>query len=230
MCMRILYAFCAIVCLWGSSLASAQSAWLIATLSENDARFEEQAQLHLRDFKLVKQVATYPERFNDNNPIAVKSDPAGAIATLHDMSTGEPLESCETPCELKVNRTSDYWLALYKFAHEPVVFAAGYGDDLGTIWLGGNYMEIEKKHFTCMAKFEKRREKDRDAEVCIRTPPIMPSNAERSGHCDVLFDVSKKGRPINIKTTYCSDDIFSRPTIEAVSWWFYYPKVERGIE
>lgn len=208
--------------------AFGQSAWLSSYLNENNKRFEESVQLQLRDFRLLKTVRNFDERFNDNRPIEIKTEPVGAIATLHDISTGEPLEVCETPCSLHVNQVSEYLLVIYKLSHEPVIFPIAYGDDVGNVWLGADYMEIERKHFTCRLEFMAREKTDSDAEVCLRTPPIMPANAQKSGHCKVAFDVSKEGRPENIKTTYCTEEHFSAPSIQSVHWWFYHPKVERG--
>jgi len=44
----------------------------------------------------------------------------------------------------------------------------------------------------------------------------------------MIFDVSKIGRPTNIRATQCTEPHFENPSIESVSWWFYNPKVERG--
>ncbi|MDB2438641.1 energy transducer TonB [Hellea sp.] len=209
--------------------AHAQSIWLTNHLAENYKGFEDSVRLQLRDFEIVKEPRQFAERFNDNESVEIKSDPIGAIATLHDISTGEALETCKTPCDLHINRVEEYILVLYKFAHEPVIFPIGFGDEIGTVWLGANYQEIEQKHLSCYLEFLGRDKKDTDAEVCLRTPPIMPSDAQKSGHCNVEFDVSVEGRPINIKTTYCTEELFSRPSIQSVGWWFYYPKVERGM-
>ena len=72
-------------------------------------------------------------------------------------------------------------------------------------------------------------ESDRDATPTIRTAAVMPPRAERSGHCNVRFDVSPKGETYNIQTTYCSERIFERPTIRAVAKWKYNPKIRNKI-
>jgi len=43
---------------------------------------------------------------------------------------------------------------------------------------------------------------DRDAQPLVRIPPIMPTRAEKSGHCKVRFDVSPEGQPFNVEATY----------------------------
>ena len=56
----------------------------------------------------------------------------------------------------------------------------------------------------------------------------MPRRAERSGFCRVELDVSPEGAPFNIRTTQCSDPVFSRATVRAVQTWRYRPKISGG--
>ena len=69
---------------------------------------------------------------------------------------------------------------------------------------------------------------DRDAQPLVRIPPIMPPRAEKSGHCKVSFDVSPEGAPFNVKADYCTQSLFSRPSIKSVSKWKYNPKIIDG--
>ena len=69
---------------------------------------------------------------------------------------------------------------------------------------------------------------DTDATPIIRPSPSMPSRAERSGHCKVVFDVSPEGSPFNVRTSYCSDNLFERPSIKAVQNWTFRPKSVGG--
>jgi len=69
---------------------------------------------------------------------------------------------------------------------------------------------------------------DRDAQPLVRIPPIMPTRAERSGHCNVKFDVSPQGAPFNVVATYCSQSLFERATVKSVEKWKYNPKVVDG--
>lgn len=62
----------------------------------------------------------------------------------------------------------------------------------------------------------------------VRIPPQIPSRAERSGHCVVRFDINAQGAPFNITTPYCSQNMFSRPTLKAVSGWKYRPAMQDG--
>jgi protein TonB len=69
---------------------------------------------------------------------------------------------------------------------------------------------------------------DRDAQPLVRIPPIMPPRAEKSGHCKVKFSVSPDGAPFDVETTYCTQSLFSRPTIKSVQKWKYNPKIQDG--
>ncbi len=69
---------------------------------------------------------------------------------------------------------------------------------------------------------------DRDAQPLVRIPPIMPPRAEKSGHCNVKFDVSPEGQPFNVSATYCTQSLFSRASIKSVEKWKYNPKIVDG--
>lgn len=69
---------------------------------------------------------------------------------------------------------------------------------------------------------------DRDAQPLVRIPPIMPSRAEKSGHCKVRFDVSPEGQPFNVVATYCTKSLFERASTKSVAKWKYNPKIVDG--
>ena len=69
---------------------------------------------------------------------------------------------------------------------------------------------------------------DRDAQPLVRIPPIMPTRAEKSGHCLVRFDVSPEGAPFNVVTTFCTQSLFERATIKSVQKWKFNPKIQEG--
>lgn len=69
---------------------------------------------------------------------------------------------------------------------------------------------------------------DRDAQPLVRIPPIMPTRAEKSGHCTVRFDVSPEGAPFNVDATYCTQSLFQRASVKSVQKWKYNPKIVDG--
>ena len=68
----------------------------------------------------------------------------------------------------------------------------------------------------------------REVQPLVRRPPNPPIGLQKSGHCDVYFDVTKTGLPIEIKTTYCTQKTLQRPAIESVTKWIYGPKIVNG--
>ncbi|HFE38747.1 MAG TPA: energy transducer TonB [Gammaproteobacteria bacterium] len=69
---------------------------------------------------------------------------------------------------------------------------------------------------------------DRDAQPLVRIPPIMPPRADKSGHCDVRFDVSPEGAPFNVTAPYCTQSLFKRASVKSVQKWKYNPKIVDG--
>ncbi len=69
---------------------------------------------------------------------------------------------------------------------------------------------------------------DEDAEMLTPSPPIMPANAEGSGYCCMMFDLTAQGTPINIKSAYCTNPIFSKASKTALSKWVYSPAKLNG--
>ncbi|MDB2438437.1 energy transducer TonB [Hellea sp.] len=69
---------------------------------------------------------------------------------------------------------------------------------------------------------------DRKAQPLVRIAPIMPPNAERSGHCNVRFNVSAEGAPYDVMATYCTQSVFERATKKSVTKWKYRPKILNG--
>ena len=62
-----------------------------------------------------------------------------------------------------------------------------------------------------------------------RIVPVMPRAATKSGHCLMKFDVDEKGNTFNIKTTFCTEELFASPSIKSVSRWHYPPKIVDGL-
>lgn len=69
---------------------------------------------------------------------------------------------------------------------------------------------------------------DRDAEPLFRVQPSMPTRADRSGHCRMVFDVSAQGKPYNVSAVSCSQSLFRSNSIKAVQKWNYQPKIHSG--
>lgn len=69
---------------------------------------------------------------------------------------------------------------------------------------------------------------DTNEQPILRFAPSMPQRADRSGHCNVRFNVSAKGVPYDIETTYCTQSLFQRATMKSVAKWKYRPRIQNG--
>lgn len=195
-------------------------------------KFQAKVALDKPNFRLVMHEEQFDDRLNAINPVTIKTKPEGAVATLYTFSTGEPVESCTTPCDLHIDNASPYFAIALKPGHSPypIMLSGQHADDEHPeIWLGINYFDMIKEARTCYNNFKNAPKVDGNAMPCLRVPPVMPPWAEESGHCNVLFDVTAKGRVIDAKTTSCTHDYYKEPSLQSLLWWAYTPKVERGV-
>ncbi len=73
---------------------------------------------------------------------------------------------------------------------------------------------------------------DRNAQPLVRIPPQYPPRAQErgiEGSCDMLFDVSPDGTPINVQAISCTNSVFERASIRSVERWRYSPRVVDGV-
>lgn len=71
---------------------------------------------------------------------------------------------------------------------------------------------------------------DADASPAVRIAVQYPYQAAkwgREGHCDMTFDVNRRGETENIRAD-CSKEIFERTSIKTVEKWLYLPKIVDG--
>ena len=62
----------------------------------------------------------------------------------------------------------------------------------------------------------------------VRFPPIMPSNAKKSGSCTFDLVINVRGKPKSVNNLKCTDSIFIEPTQIAVKKWVFPLKIEEG--
>lgn len=146
----------------------------------------------------------------------------------------EPVKTrCPSPCTVKIHE-----LGLYKVVIEHEDFPTqthfttafdltGLGEphfhigwyDMEEVQRGATQCEIERKAYSA---------ENADTAPCHRVPPIMPPEAERSGHCQISFDVDADGTPQNIEAEYCTEIYYEEYSRHSVSNWLYFPKYEQG--
>lgn len=210
-----------------------------------EQRLVEDIKLKHPEFRIVKKIEAFPERYNASVQIPVRaSSPDGsrtnrALATLHDGVTGEPLESCYTPCTLNKSPGRTVFIFPYKFGHftfpnevemDPSGMRAKYPfwDNEYEVKLGPDFRKAYMRGKMCEAEFAKMDRTDRDAMPCYRMPPPVPA-INYSGYCKVTFDITPRGNVTNPKTTECSDEVFEVTSLVAVGAWKYHPKIDRGM-
>ena len=195
------------------------------------------------DFRIVKTIEDYPERYNANIPIditTIRSDgreDIRALITLHDGKTGAPVESCYAPCVLHKSYGQPALASVYKDGYfslpreiedrDVLLEHSGFWDDKYKISLGLNYKFAQYQKYLCAKKFGNLPKDDKDTTPCYRIPPMIPQ-VDFSGYCRVAFDISKEGSTKNFRIKECSDPAFEIPSQLTVILWAYHPKVERG--
>ena len=193
---------------------------------------EEKIKQKAPEYRLIRRVETFPERLNATAAIKIDSEQNGAIATLHVLRTGEPLESCATPCTLHGRSSEVYALSLYKHGYMPKMIpieTKKWAMSPRMLDLGSDYNALKVKRLKCKLEFQKNEKVDGDAAPCVRIAGRMPVFAKKSGHCKLTFDINAKGYTKNIKIKSCTNKVFKPASMWAVHWWYYNPKVERGV-
>lgn len=220
--------FCLFFCFSTGAPAQAQSYF------KQLKKREDALVLKRPKYELVKIKKTFPDRLNATIELPVKSDQQKTIASLHDYDSGEPLESCRTPCTLHLQPNEKYYLEYFKAGYWPRgrVVRSNKADRLlkFEMKMGVNYFEISKEHKKCRKEISEMNVNEQDTKPCYRHAAYMPPTAKASGHCKMVFDVTEKGRPINIKAESCTNEIFERPSKSAISWWRYFPQVSQGTK
>ncbi len=210
-----------------------------------EAKFVEELRLKYPDFRIVKKMEVFPERYNASVDLHIRAaTPDGsnsnrALVTLHDATTGEPLESCFTPCVLHKSPGRPVFAFPYKYGHftfpYEIEFDPGgmkakypYWDNDYEVQLGPDFHKAYFRKVMCEREFKKMDRSDRDAEPCYRMPPPIPP-LNYSGYCRLEFDVTSKGNVTNDRIIECSDSAFEITSQIAVRAWKYHPKIERGM-
>lgn len=200
---------------------------------QNVKAYEKLIQEKHPDFRLVINEETFRERPNATQPLKITTAPSRAVVTLNDLISGEPLETCTSPCTLMRQPGREYVVTAFILGFIPEVRSTPdddtIGDDSLDIIFGINLFDALKQQRECRNDFLKADKVDGDASPCFRVPPQMPPSAKTSGHCRMRFDLNKYGQAKNISPLSCTDDIFAPMSTFAMQMWMYNPKVERGV-
>ncbi len=217
----------------GASLSAyAQDRLTVETLiAEKTDRLEVKVKGEYPDFRFLKSLETFPPRPKATKDIKVDSFEDMSLVTLHHKRTGQPLESCTTPCILHGRSNRTYILSMYKDGYIPMIARTGPMN-----WAKGQKLFFIKddttklmEQFNCYQAFQKSEKVDQGAKPCLRTPPHLPPKIRKSGHCFVSLDVNARGKPQNVKIKSCTDKVLEANSLNAVKEWYYTPKVQNGV-
>lgn len=243
----VLRIFTLIAILWAiSNFASAQlldakTQYLLHSVEETKKRFikrqdawEQSLPDYFSDIRLIKTVSDAPPLlpFKDGQiALRMAAQQGEAIASLHHAVTGAPLQTCLTPCDIYGEPNTDYIFVFYKAGHLTKSYQANSDDwrlNRHDIYMGENYFELLETTKRCIVDFSASLKSDSDAEICVHISPELTHNIDNAGACDVLFDISPTGYPRNIRIMETSSKRYGQACEQAITWWFYKPKVEAG--
>lgn len=218
---------------------------VVERIEELERIFEADMRVDASRFRLIRDASDVdPEIGRLFEPVeiiitdeqqAILDEPGSPplIVTAHNRRSGKPLLSCKAPCTLLSPKIPPALLVFYRYGTKPDYVGAEhyiFGDDPGPYELRFNEVDHLQNWEACRDEFDRLRESvtDADATPCIRIGPDIPEAAMQSGHCKMVFDISKTGEPINVFAESCTDVIYCDASQEAVNRWIYHPKLEAG--
>jgi|GEM_PF-3032445 len=157
--------------------------------------------------------------------------------------------SCETPCDILISGVGEAGFGFYvehpEFTTPPVsrlqVDTAEMVDGVATFSVNIATMdeyrdkvetEMEERRLAGIAEqcsdLSRPEELNAEARPCMRVPPIMPMDAERSGQCEMIFDVGRDGVPYNVNAQVCSEPLFREASEASVLKWMFFPEKRGG--
>ncbi|WP_298915399.1 hypothetical protein [uncultured Algimonas sp.] len=206
--------------------------------------YEAMIQDMVPEFRLVRTLETFPPIEEQTYPLrfdlsdedklsASRRNSPPFIVTLHETQTGRPIANCAAPCSLDAPLQRGLIVQLYRFGSDPIhVTAESYheANDPHPIYLPFNEVDHQLVREKCRAEFEVIRQSvaSREASNCVRVPPMMPPEAERSGHCVVAFTVAEDGDTVDVRSRECTEQIFCDPSAKAVRHFIYHPELRYG--
>ena len=169
--------------------------------------------------------------------ISLDSDKAGTtveVASVDDLNT--VIHSCLTPCSIDLRKKKKKQITTI---YEVTFYKSGYLREQKRLDNDGRLDQISVNMRKASPVWEnisdshKHRCKnsvgDHPALPCVRTPirpPLLRIN--RSGHCEIEFQVDEYGVIINSKIVYCTAKSLARESLRAVRSWRYIPKLQAG--
>ena len=167
------------------------------------------------------------------NILQIESDPVGTEVILRKQGSERKYKSCETPCQFNVKPNKAYDLVAAVpdggYFDLPVEFPTERhfgGSDYLDVKVFFNLADPDLTSIGLLTEIEPERKYppgEKPPLPIIRLPAHFPDNVEKSGHCNLTFDVTAKGRTTNLSAT-CTDEIFRSHSLESALKYRYRPQ------
>lgn len=151
--------------------------------------------------------------------VDIVTKPEGASVSILDYASGETIGICEAPCAIKMDTRKLFTVAASLEGVEDYASDGAYFET--PRYLNEIYLDMDGDDATNMNL-------DRRAKALVRIPPRMPM-VNRSGNCNLVFDVNAMGKPENIRATHCTDSAFAAPAISSVQKWRFNPAIRSSV-
>lgn len=155
--------------------------------------------------------------------LKIVSETPGAKVAVYIEGSRRSYKTCETPCEFLLKTGKDYKL-VGEMADGSII-------RLPAILDGVVYFDPANRSKTSISLVPEKVSGgdetvlpgEKGPKPLKRVPKPIPHGANKSGHCNMRFDVDKSGRTTNVAAD-CTEDIFISPSLEAVMLFEYSPQ------
>ena len=180
------------------------------------------------------------KKLKDQSPlmreVKFTSLPSGAIVTVH--RTGDFADTpggCTTPCSMQLDAKQP-WTGIAQMAGAqsnkgefiPIAFPLKDPKGVNVHFTRTAPMNITLNALSAEGYDRREAVIDKDAKPLVSSIAAMPPGATKSGHCNMVFDVTPKGIPTNIQATSCTDKVFRAAGYSSVAKWYFNPRMKEG--
>ena len=162
--------------------------------------------------------------------------PSGAIVTVH--RTGDFADTpggCTTPCSMQLDARQP-WTGIAQMPGDrankgefiPIAFPPKDPEGINVHFTRAQPINITLNALSAETFDRSEVVIDKDAKPLVATIAVMPPGATKSGHCNMIFDVTPKGVPTNIQAENCTDKVFRSASFSSIAKWYFNPRLKAG--
>lgn len=223
-------------------ITSFEESMLDSVHREQIRSFTETTSKKRRKFELITEPLKVPqskkyEKYKE--VLNIVSRPEGAVATLH-KSSGKPIFSCITPCQLKVKDSNLFDIVIYKKGFAPTIEPASVRADKRTkhIFLSGSFRKdlkrrwLSEKAEECSKKTSKYNPQTPSkfySSLCRPVAPL-PSISDENEQCKATFDIAPERWMENIRDVKCTNINLCLRAYQSLNAAIYFPWPFESVE